>query len=421
MRAKAVTLLFFLCCCLIFGLSCGQTTYGLVVYIQGQGDVTPGNSTYSSGDTITLTASPASGWEFDHWGGHGSGSGNSISLNMDYDKVVYAYFKELSSSSTPEETPIATNTPSETSVDSTIPSPTYTSLPTATAFPTSAGHLYRDPRNCGDMKQFITPDDSEVQDTVDDILNGYWRWAYDDFEALREWVVNHVTYQYDIDAHGQSEYWQLPSETLNLGTGDCEDFAILLCTLLRAYGVPADEVYVGLGHYDEPGKTGHAFLFEHWYEGQWRAIEPQQSAWWQILLLPDLDISDYDEFYHFNDQGCFEGIPSPPSGVYEFEVGYSTWPLTIGAYTDFESFLNAGQSVSGTVEWHGSTAITYDWGIYVYEPDDDIAFSWSGKALSHDFGFTASESGTYTIRILKRDYYPRVANMEVTPSNWVEQ
>jgi predicted transglutaminase-like cysteine proteinase len=54
------------------------------------------------------------------------------------------------------------------------------------------------------------------------------------------------------------DYWQTPEETLSYSTGDCEDFAILLCFLLRAYGIDAEQVYVALGVDNE--EQGHAFL-----------------------------------------------------------------------------------------------------------------------------------------------------------------
>ncbi|MBA7540555.1 hypothetical protein ES705_32854 [subsurface metagenome] len=70
---------------------------------------------------------------------------------------------------------------------------------------------------------YITPDDPEVKAALNDILSGEWRWAYNDFNTLREWVATHVSYKSDQYAHGVTDYWQLPSETLKLGTGDCED------------------------------------------------------------------------------------------------------------------------------------------------------------------------------------------------------
>jgi predicted transglutaminase-like cysteine proteinase len=281
------------------------------------------------------------------------------------------------------------------------------------------------------MKQYITPNDPKVKAAVNDILSGEWRWAYNDFNALREWVCWHVSYHYDQDVHGVSEYWQFPAETLELGTGDCEDFAILLCTLLRAYGVPADEVYV-IGGYSPEGEYGHAFLYEHWYKGIWRAIEPQYDPLIDVLtfeIIGPANLGTYTkEVWCFNDKHCIQGMPSLPAGVYEFEVDYSFWPATRGASVMFERHLNTGQEISGTVEWPRDRAwaqesyqIVYDWSLYVYAPDGSIAFSWSGTDLKHDFSFKPTVSGTYKLEILKRDYLARCARLTINPTDWVKQ
>lgn len=45
-----------------------------------------------------------------------------------------------------------------------------------------------------------------------------------------------IRYVTDIESKGQDEYWRYPVETLADQVGDCEDFAILLCALLRRAG-----------------------------------------------------------------------------------------------------------------------------------------------------------------------------------------
>ncbi|MBA7616246.1 hypothetical protein ES703_23542 [subsurface metagenome] len=270
------------------------------------------------------------------------------------------------------------------------------------------------------MKLYITPDDPDVNDAVDDILNSDWRWAYSDFEALRQWVATNINYVHDDASHGENEYWQLPAETLSLGTGDCEDYAILLCTLLRAYGVPADEVYVGCGAFPEYSTPNHGFLFEHCSEGKWNALEPQQGVW-TTFWWGDIDTSVYDKFWSFNDQEYFSGKPALLSGEYEFEVGYSFWPVTRGATVEFERYLNAGQGVTGLVEWWGSSGTTYDWSVTAYKPDGDVLLTWSGTDQSHEFNFYAAQAGTYKIEILKRDYLARSARMEILPPDWTQR
>jgi len=72
------------------------TTHNLTINIIGQGTTSPsvGNHEYSSGTQLAISASPASGWEFDHWAGDASGTSPTIVITVDSDRVVTAYFKE---------------------------------------------------------------------------------------------------------------------------------------------------------------------------------------------------------------------------------------------------------------------------------------------------------------------------------------
>ena len=73
------------------------TMYTLTVNIDGDGEVTldPPGGTYEEGTPVTLTASPASGWQFDGWSGDASGSNNPITITMDGNKTITATFGEI--------------------------------------------------------------------------------------------------------------------------------------------------------------------------------------------------------------------------------------------------------------------------------------------------------------------------------------
>ena len=72
------------------------TSHALTISVSGQGTTNPSVGTYEyDGDTeATITASPASGWKFDHWNGDASGSSPTIVITMDSDKDITAYFEE---------------------------------------------------------------------------------------------------------------------------------------------------------------------------------------------------------------------------------------------------------------------------------------------------------------------------------------
>ncbi len=76
--------------------------YTLTINTVGQGSVSGGGG-YNEGETATVTATPASGWEFGGWTGDLSGNTNPGSLTMNTDKTVTATFTEVISVSTSTE------------------------------------------------------------------------------------------------------------------------------------------------------------------------------------------------------------------------------------------------------------------------------------------------------------------------------
>jgi hypothetical protein len=70
------------------------TTYTLSVAVSpsGAGSVSPSGGQYEAGAQVTLTATPAGGHTIDHWGGSASGTASTITITMDSDKQITAYF-----------------------------------------------------------------------------------------------------------------------------------------------------------------------------------------------------------------------------------------------------------------------------------------------------------------------------------------
>jgi predicted nucleic acid-binding Zn-ribbon protein len=113
------------------------------------------------------------------------------------------------------------------------------------------------------ISDFITPQDPEVISTVYSVtggwsdtsdLNEFWT----DVKALYIWIRTNIEYRSDglspvlpfnpsNDLYYSAEMWQFPNETLELEKGDCEDQAILLCSMIRCYSdmdFPAECVWI---------------------------------------------------------------------------------------------------------------------------------------------------------------------------------
>ncbi|MFO8109928.1 MAG: hypothetical protein R6U17_05335 [Thermoplasmata archaeon] len=71
-------------------------TYGLTVNIDGEGNVEadPDLDDYEEGTSVTLTATPASGWVFVEWTGDYTGADHNITVTMDGDREITALFQE---------------------------------------------------------------------------------------------------------------------------------------------------------------------------------------------------------------------------------------------------------------------------------------------------------------------------------------
>ena len=167
------------------------------------------------------------------------------------------------------------------------------------------------PATESEFKSYIMPECPSVKEVLQDILGDPpYELSQAGFNDIRDWVATNINYMSDEKRWGK-DYWQTPEETLLYRTGDCEDFSILLCSLLRAYGIDAERVYVALGVDGE--ENGHAFLIEDWNnDGEWRRIEPQApaqfSSWHSWFGLSNLDsrLDKYEITAAFNDLYCYD-------------------------------------------------------------------------------------------------------------------
>ena len=98
-----------------------------------------------------------------------------------------------------------------------------------------------------DGQRFITPDDPVISAIVQEVTGGYstedlWR----DYADLFRWINMNVRYTPDYptpllpkSVNGALEwgddFWRTPIETIRDGSGDCEDSALLLVSMLLNY------------------------------------------------------------------------------------------------------------------------------------------------------------------------------------------
>jgi RHS repeat-associated protein/uncharacterized repeat protein (TIGR02543 family) len=71
-----------------------KENFDLTTSVIGQGTIAPASGTYVDGTGVSLTATPSSGWRFDHWEDALTGSTNPDSVNMTADKHAKAVFIE---------------------------------------------------------------------------------------------------------------------------------------------------------------------------------------------------------------------------------------------------------------------------------------------------------------------------------------
>jgi hypothetical protein len=162
-----------------------------------------------------------------------------------------------------------------------------------------------------DPRQLITFEDPAVRRALEIITSDKTDFR-SDFRKLQDWVASHIAYSQD-----SYYYWQTPAETLEKRSGNCKDFAVLLCALSRAAGVPAGDIYVAIGK--DRSNRSHAFIIEKWLFGRWQVIEPQVGG----FIISDLSAIDTADRYaitsRFNDES-YLGEPAFITGSETFLV-----------------------------------------------------------------------------------------------------
>ena len=210
------------------------TTYTLSVSVNlpQAGSVSPSGGEYESGEQITLTAIPASGYTFAYWSGGASGTSSTITIAMNSDKSLTANFKQ--SPCPPDAISCVVHYVwdyggSQVTYDSEIPRETY--------------EYFSDRHRTSDYSEYVSnPSDDEWMKSLADLFSdeakdkGWGEFTTVDFVLS---FVQSMPYTSDELTAGYDEYPRYPVETLVDKGGDCEDTSILFASIVRGmeYGV----------------------------------------------------------------------------------------------------------------------------------------------------------------------------------------
>lgn len=237
------------------------------------------------------------------------------------------------------------------------------------------GFSGRYPHITFDPRQLITPQDAIIQSTLKTILANK-NDVRTDFRRIQDWVAANVYYLSD-----PSIYWQLPAETLANHRGDCTDYSTLLCTMWRAYGVPAGDVYVAIGAGSD--NTLHAFIIEKYLNGKWQVIEPQMGG----FITSDLDAAEtaqkYAITYLFNDMEysgnsswIYRKINGPDLGPAATPETAKKAPLpVVNSFKADPPNISLGESALLSWDVRGATYVGIDQGIGGVHAIDTVSVS----------------------------------------------
>ncbi len=213
-----------------------------------------------------------------------------------------------------------------------------------------------------DLSVFITPGDSDVSQTVIEITGGWsdqsdWMEFWEDVKSMYDWVRLNIKYRsdglYPMLPSDPSEsvqwvqsMWQLPEETLKFREGDCEDIAILLCSMIQSYGEERcwTEVVLITG-----SKGAHAGVQLSVKEDELTILDPPGNYYTKIIYGSTATPKYGDTAFLIYDIGGRETSA-------EINIWLNLWKRNLGedvhVYKVFSSFLDKPFSSTGEyISW----------------------------------------------------------------------
>lgn len=161
-------------------------------------------------------------------------------------------------------------------------------------------------------------DEATWRSEADGILDGA-NGAVEVAEAL-EWVNQNIGYVQDTDNYGIYEAWTSPEQTLSRGSGDDEDMAILLASLLKWHTDEMDEaggdlVYVECGFLTPPDQDLRFWVY--WWDDSaefgWQQLDPVSG---EMGLVLSLGVSTlwFNDDHVFGFLSGYYPLPAAPVG-----------------------------------------------------------------------------------------------------------
>ena len=110
---------------------------------------------------------------------------------------------------------------------------------------------------------------------------------------------NQLAYYSDQSVWGREDYWATPKEFLNLGQGDCEDYAIAKYLTLKNMGVPDDRMRIAYVRALRQNQA-HMVLLVRDDKDKWQVLDNLQPD-----IQPSSERNDLAPVYSFNSSGLF--------------------------------------------------------------------------------------------------------------------
>lgn len=142
-------------------------------------------------------------------------------------------------------------------------------------------------------EDFYQVNEPEIRELAYEILRHYSCASCSPIKKIVYFVKKHFMYKSDKANFGMVDFWQFPTEVLQLGSGDCDCLAFFTGSLLESVGVPT-RVCLGNTPFGY-----HAWLEAADSDGEWLLIETtngQIHPWvhrWKLGYYPDLYINPY--------------------------------------------------------------------------------------------------------------------------------